>query len=80
MRFRKSRVARSAPPALNTALTKVTSLPALSVLASNACHIGLEFLAEQADNVIGSALRLTPRVARPRRVPANALGSVGGHS
>ena len=48
-----------------SALTEVTSLPAFSVLAFYARHIGLEFLAGQADNDLGSALRLTPRADSP---------------
>ena len=69
----ESGVAGSAAPTLNTALTKVTSFPAFSVLASNACHIGLEFLAGQADNEFASALRLTPRAdLAPESVAADA--------
>jgi hypothetical protein len=53
-------------PLLDTALTEVTSFPAFSVLASCARHIALEFLAGQADNDFGSALRLDPRAEHPR--------------
>jgi hypothetical protein len=66
VRLGEAGIARSAAPALNTALTKVASLPALSVSASCARHIGLVFLAGQADNKFEADMRLAPRVSWPR--------------
>jgi hypothetical protein len=67
MGFGKTRITGSAFPALNTALTEVTKSFAVLMLALYARHIGLVFLARQADNEFASALRLTPRAEQPRR-------------
>ena len=61
MRFAECGFAGSAAPALDTALTKVPKSLASIVLTTFAGHIGLVFLAGQADNEFASALRLTPR-------------------
>jgi hypothetical protein len=62
--FRKSVLAGCAFPALDVTLTEGTSLHAIRVLASYACH-GL-FSAcverEKPYNHFGSGLRLTPRL------------------
>jgi hypothetical protein len=75
VRFGKASIARSAFPALDSALTKVPEPFAGLVLASYVGHIGLVFLARQADNVFASALRLTPR-ADWRRLSVSADGGV----
>ena len=66
VRFAESGVAGCTAPALDAALTKVTKSLGSTVVTTNTRHIGLEFLAEQADNDFGSALRLDPRAEHPR--------------
>jgi len=62
LRFAKGGTTGIAAPALNAALTKVTEPLAGLVLASNAGHIGLVFLAGQADNVFEVGIAAYPRV------------------
>ncbi len=81
VRLAKRGFAGSAAPALDSALTKVPKTLAVSVGASYAGHIGLVFLAGQADNEFASALRLTPRAEQPRfsvRAEGGALMCGGG--
>lgn len=64
-RLRESDFAGNATIPLNAALS-VGSKSADYVVTALAGHIGLVFLAEQADNDFASALRLTPRAEQPR--------------
>jgi len=78
MRFAESGIAGLAAPALNAPLTKVPKALTDLVLASNAGHIGLVFLAGQADNEFASALRLTPRADMALAKAATDAGALLG--
>ena len=60
MRFGESGLTGSAFPTLNFALTKASSANAVCVLASYASHIGLVFLAGQADNDFAVGIAACP--------------------
>jgi hypothetical protein len=78
MRFAERGATGLAAPALNTALTKVPESFAIIVVTTSAGHIGLVFLAGQADNEFASALRLTPRAdLAPDSVAADAGAFLG---
>ena len=75
----ESGIAGSAAPTLNPALTKVTKPLAGIVVTTFAGHIGLVFLAGQADNEFASALRLTPRAdLAPESVAADTGALLSG--
>lgn len=65
-RLRERSFAGSAAPALYVLLTKVPKALAGIVVTTCAGHIGLVFLAGQADNDFASALRLVPRAEHSR--------------
>lgn len=78
VRFAEGRFTGKAAPSLNPALTEVPKPFAGLVLASNTGHIGLVFLAGQADNLFEADMRLAPRVGWPRFSVSAESGAYSG--
>lgn len=66
VRLGKRRATGKATPSLDAAFSVSSESLSVTVVTFGARHIGLEFLAGQADNEFASALRLTPRADMPR--------------